>query len=97
MRVYKQVRPDVRRDGIGEVSLIVAGGSDARDVGRSEGCGVEGARQGTRFPFLSPPPPPNFPGRWIPSESPSRISFFRRFVIYRGERLVYAWACGRSG
>lgn len=47
MRVCKQVRSDVRRDGIGEVSLIVAGGSDARDVGRSEGCRVEGARQGT--------------------------------------------------
>lgn len=63
--VYKQVRSDVRRHGIGEVSLIVTGGSDARDVGRSEGRGPEGTRQGTRGLTFRLLPPPNFLGRWI--------------------------------
>lgn len=83
--VCKQVRSDVRRHGIGEVSLVVTGGSDARNVGRAEGCGPEGARQGTsaRFDFFL---------RLIFSAVGSvGIPFLPGFVIYRGEKLVYAW------
>lgn len=42
-----QIRFDVRRHGIGEVSRSTTGGFAARHAGRTEGRGSEGTRQGS--------------------------------------------------
>lgn len=45
---FPQVRLNVRRDGVGEVSHFTTGRPVARDAGRTEGRGSQGPRHGMR-------------------------------------------------